>query len=201
MMADQCRYSRAGAFKRNVFYLDTGLLCHQAGSDMPNGARSGVADADFVRMLLGVFHKFLQVVVRSILRNRQGCCVRVDADDGVEILIGERSQFLGRHGVQFERDHADRISIRFCLHDGCMARSTAAAGDVGNRDGLALRLFFSCFAQCAQHGVRAAAGAPRANHGDVLRRIIDFLGGILLVTTTAPCQQQGQGHCGYCCNC
>ena len=47
MMADQCRYSRACAFERNVFNLDTGLLGHQAGSDMPNGTRSGSVSSIF----------------------------------------------------------------------------------------------------------------------------------------------------------
>ena len=164
MTTDQGGDGGLGAIERHVLDRHAGFFGGQAGGNVPDGSRGGVADGNFTRIGFGVIHETAYRAVRRVGANRQGGRVGIEAHQRIEILPGEGYQALWRQGVEFESDHADRVAVRACRTDRVMADSTGAARLVDDVDCLAEE-FFGFLRQRAQKKVGAAAGGPRANDG------------------------------------
>ena len=155
--------------------IDAGRVHQVAAGDVPDRTGRGTAHHDLARMSLGVLDESSQIgdVVGSspLGVDGDGGGVDVDAAQRIIVLIGVIGHLLSQVGGELEGHHAHGVAVRIGISDGLVADNAAGAGEVVNGQGLA-ELLFKRQAERTQAGVGAAAGAPGADHGDALGRIL-----------------------------
>ena len=160
--------------------LDVGGVHQVTAGDVPDRAGGRTAHGDLTRVILAVGdeagHVGDVVVLRPLGVDRDGGGVGVHAAQGDVVLIGVLGHVLRQIGGELPCDHAEGVAVRIGIGNGLMADDAAGAGEVVNREGDA-QLLLEGSAEGAQAVVRAAAGAPGADHGDALVGIVGKSGG------------------------